>query len=215
MNLKNQTDFQVSKERLVAAAKIRELSHEIVSHDIDPPIFNRISSFIDEITPEIVSSPRRSRPVEEMKRTAFLIEPRDGETTEHFPDCIVSGPANPMGVAAQGYRDKQEAVVKVALGEAFEGAPGRAHGGIVAALFDDTMGFVLNIMKTPAYTGNLSVKYLAPTPVKSEIEFRGRCVKKDGRKIYMTAEATSDGKTIATAEALFITVTSEKFHSGS
>ena len=33
-------------------------------------------------------------------------------------------------------RDGDEAVAQVCLGAAFEGAPGRAHGGVVAAVFD-------------------------------------------------------------------------------
>ena len=46
----------------------------------------------------------------------------------------------------------EEAVARVRLGHAFEGAPGRAHGGIVASIFDDVMGIVLTIHSTPAFT---------------------------------------------------------------
>ena len=42
------------------------------------------------------------------------------------------------------------------LGAAFEGA-GAGAGGVVAALFDEAMGFVLSIACTPAYTGKLEV----------------------------------------------------------
>lgn len=52
--------------------------------------------------------------------------------------------------------------------------PARAHGGIVAAVFDDTMGFVLSMQGTPAFTGRLTDSYLAPTPVGEELEFRAR-----------------------------------------
>ena len=59
-----------------------------------------------------------------------------------FPDCVVSGMANPMGIGARLWREGEEAVCQVTLGPAFEGAPGRAHGGVVAALIDETMGLV-------------------------------------------------------------------------
>ena len=57
-----------------------------------------------------------------------------------FSDSIVAGAANPMGLAARLWRDGDVACMQVTLGKAFEGAPGRAHGGVVAALLDEVMG---------------------------------------------------------------------------
>ena len=82
-----------------------------------------------------------------------------------FPDGLVSGKANPMGIGAHSCQEGDEAVLRVTLGAAFEGAPGRAHGGVVATLIDETMGMVLGIIATPAFTGRLTVNYRAPTPV--------------------------------------------------
>ena len=130
---------------------------------------------------------------------------------EHFPDCVVSGSANPMGIATSMRREGDEAVARVTLGPAFEGAPGRAHGGVVAALVDDVMGYVLNILETPAFTGELKVRYNAPTPVGVEIEFRGRLRERTGRRLHIDAEATHDGRTIATGQGLFIAIPVERF----
>ena len=98
------------------------------------------------------------------------------------------------------------------LGPAFEGAPNRAHGGVVAAVFDDLMGFVLTIHESPAYTAELTVRYRRPTPVGEEIEFRARLADRKGRRLHIEAEATdSEGTKIATAEGLFITIPREGF----
>ena len=88
-----------------------------------------------------------------------------------------------MGVAAETLRDGDDAVVRSTLGDAFEGAPGRAHGGMVAALFDEAMGFVLSIACTPAFTGRLTVTYRAPVPIGVPLEFRARLTGRDGRKL--------------------------------
>ena len=98
------------------------------------------------------------------------------------------------------------------LGPAFEGAPNRAHGGVVAAVFDDLMGFVLTIHESPAYTAELTVRYRRPTPVGEEIEFRARLAGRKGRRLHIEAEATdATGTKIATAEGLFITIPREGF----
>jgi acyl-coenzyme A thioesterase PaaI-like protein len=146
-----------------------------------------------------------------MKQHAFE-RPPEGSKIGTFPDCVVSGDANPMGLDIQFFREGDEAVSHAVLGPAFEGAPNRAHGGVVAAVFDDLMGFVLTIHESPAYTAELTVRYRRPTPVGEEIEFRSRLVDRKGRRLHIVAEATDkSGTKIATADGLFITIPREGF----
>lgn len=145
-----------------------------------------------------------------MKREVWENRPGEGGSIDHFPDCIVSGPANPMGIGITVRRDGDDAVARVRLGAAFEGAPGRAHGGVVAAIFDDTMGLVLSIHSTPAYTGRLTVSYLAPVPVAEDLEFRARLVGRERRKLFIEGEAYHDGVRLAEAEGLFVAIPPER-----
>jgi acyl-coenzyme A thioesterase PaaI-like protein len=118
-----------------------------------------------------------------------------------------------MGIGAHLWREGDEAVCQVTLGEAFEGAPGRAHGGIVASLIDETMGLVMSITQTPAFTGRLTVTYRAPTPVGQPLEIRARLAGRSGRKLTITAELRMDGHLLAQGEGLFITVDPADFFS--
>jgi len=203
-----------SPARLAAADRLRSLGHAIVAHDVDDGVLARIEANALAALDEVTASPPRTRNPLAMKRSLFIDAPPQGGNRTHFPDCIVTGPANPMGIAADIVRDGDEALLLTALGEAFEGAPGRAHGGVVAALFDEVLGFVLSIVRTPAYTGRLTVSYLAPTPLGVELEFRARLASRDGRKLHMEGEARRDGEVIARAEGLFIAVDPEHFTSG-
>jgi acyl-coenzyme A thioesterase PaaI-like protein len=112
-----------------------------------------------------------------------------------------------MGIGIQVFRDGEDSVAWVELGAAFEGAPGRSHGGIVAAIFDDVLGYLLSIHKQPAFTGELTVRYQAPTPMGERLTFRGRLLDRQGRKLMAEGEATAaDGTIVATATATFIAV---------
>src|SRR5207253_6918464 len=133
---------------------------------------------------------------------------------DHFPDCVVSGPANPMGIAMTVRREGDDAVARVVIGPAFEGPPQHVHGGIVAAVFDDTLGFVMHMLSTPAFTGRLTVSYLAPTPVGAEIEFRARLVRRERRKLFVEGEAYHDGARIAEAKGLFVAIPPERLGLG-
>lgn len=204
----------ISDERLAAAGALRRLGHALVGHHVAEDTLHRIAQFVEDVLPEVTAGERRSRPVDDMKRRLFEVVPEDGAGMDHFPDCVVSGRANPMGIAIRVHREGGDAVARVALGAAFEGAPGRAHGGIVAAVFDDTMGFVLSMERTPAFTGRLTVTYRAPTPVEEELEFRARLRERSGRKLVVDGEALWRGDRVAEAEGLFIAIPPERFGMG-
>ena len=197
--------------RVRAATALRRLGHAIVGHDVSADVFDSITDGVESWLPAVEAAPGRSRSVETMKQHMFE-RPPEGAPIGTFPDCVVSGDANPMGLDVQFFRDGDEAVSRVVLGAAFEGAPNRAHGGVVAAVFDDLMGFVLTIHESPAYTAELTVRYRRPTPVGEEIEFRARLVDRKGRRLQIEAEATdAAGTKIATAVGLFITIPREGF----
>ena len=142
-----------------------------------------------------------------MKRGLYLDAPADGVRIDHFPDCVISGHANPLGVAIVVHREGDEAVARVRLGPAFEGAPGRSHGGVVAGIFDDVLGNVLTIVGQPAFTAELTVRYLAPTPIGVELEYRGRLARRQGRKLWIDGECRApDGSVVTSASGLFIAI---------
>jgi len=204
-----------AQKRFEVGERLRQLGHALVSRRPDVAHLDRIVDFVDDVLPYIESAPERPDPL------SFLAEPevqqaiaegdlsfllaRAGQTSM-FEDSIVSGLANPMSIAATYDHDGEEAVARVVLGPAFEGAPGRAHGGIVAALFDETMGAVLPAVGTLAYTGSLTINYHAPTPLGEQLEFRARVVERDGRRVTLEATGDADGGRFADASAIFIVV---------
>ena len=104
-----------------------------------------------------------------------------------------------------------EVVARVVLRRAFEGAPGRAHGGIVAAAFDDVTGFVIAMLAEPAFTGELTVRYVAPVPIERPLVMRARLTGRERRKLFIEAEAHDEDHLVATCKAIYITVGPEAF----
>jgi acyl-coenzyme A thioesterase PaaI-like protein len=196
--------------RVRAGTALRRLGHGLVGHEVDVDLLAGIADQVEGWLPAVEGAQPRSRSIDSMKRDAWA-QPMDGDSVGTFPDCVVSGDANPMGAGVKFQREGEEAVCRTVLGSAFEGAPNRVHGGMVAAVFDDLMGFVLHIIATPAYTGELTVRYLAPTPVRTELEFRARLRERDGRKLFIDAEASAGGAVVATASGLFVAIDPARF----
>jgi acyl-coenzyme A thioesterase PaaI-like protein len=191
--------------RSAAAGALRSLAHEFVAHRADDLLLERVARVADELTAEISAAPRIVRSADQER--AGLAEPRppDGAILEHSSVCPVSGHENPMSLAMSAKRQGDGVAASVTLGAGFAGPPGIAHGGAVAGLLDDVMGFVLDsIERTAGYTASLTVSFKKPVPVGTEIDVRGRLRRREGRKLFIEARIEHAGETLAEAEGLFI-----------
>jgi acyl-coenzyme A thioesterase PaaI-like protein len=87
-----------------------------------------------------------------------------------------------------------------------------AHGGVLAALLDETMGWAATVFgkNHPMYvTGELTVKYLAPVPVEEAIEVRSSLVEDAGRLAYCEGEILHGGKACVRARGKFAPMSRE------
>lgn len=197
--------------RARAAAALRRFGHTLMEREADDELLERVVQAAERTTAELEAAPRRERDFIRLKRQFFPTGVEDGQKIVHFDECFVSGRWNPLGIGIEVWRDGEGVRATVTLGAAFEGAPGRAHGGIVSAIFDDVMGYLLTVHEIPAFTGELTVRYLAPTPMGTELTFRSWMLHRDGRRILAEADVTADGTKVATATATFIEVDPSRF----
>ena len=66
------------------------------------------------------------------------------------------------------------------------------------------MGMAQIVGKQPGMTGRLSVRYLRPTPLKTELQLEAWLDRVEGRKTVVAAEMRNGDVVTATCEALFI-----------
>lgn len=208
-----QDEERRSEARARAATAMRHFGHALHSRDADVDLLERVAAAAEAAAQDLEHVPVRERDLSALVGSMWRDPVPDGAVMEHFDDCFVSGKWNPLGIGIDVHREGDEAVARVTLGPAYEGAPQRSHGGIVAAIFDDVLGCLLRFLQQPAYTGELTVRYLAPTPIGQPLEFRARVEEVDGRKIDTIAEAYAldgDGERthVATGTARFIAIES-------
>jgi len=114
----------------------------------------------------------------------------------------------PFDFATGGLRSK--VVGRVRYGYAYEGPPGCVHGGILAAAFDEVLGFAQSLSGKPGMTGTLQIRYRRPTPLNTDLVFEGWVEKIEGRKIFTVGHCKAKDEVTAEAEGLFISVDFEK-----
>lgn len=201
-------DLQYDAARIELGATARRLNHAIVARDVELEQLQSAIAALSSIAEEFERSDRRERSFthfKDSKRVEFV----DGDIMTSHICRPGSGPGSPHGLEMTVTRNGDVAEARFVIGDSYEGAPGRSHGGIVALAFDDAMGFVLSIIHSVAYTGEISVRYKAPTPLNTPLVIRARLDRIEGRKLHLVAEMSEDrpdAPLIATSHALFIAI---------
>ncbi len=194
--------------RVAASNSLRDLVHAFVrAHPGDDEIYGEIQERARALAEVLDAAPRRNRL--EMMQAA---RERHGGTfpvgvaAGGFNDRAVAGLANPSAVDIEVEPGGDEVVARIFFRKGFEGPPGRTHGGIVAATFDDVTGFIIGRIGQPAFTGELTVRFVGPVPIETPIEMRARLDGQERRKLFISAEATANGEVVATCKAIYITI---------
>jgi len=98
-------------------------------------------------------------------------------------------------------------VGRFVLGERYQGGGGFAHGGIIALLLDEAMGKVCRFREVRAVTAELTVEYLKPLNVESEIVVEGYETEMRGRNLFMTGEIRNEsGDVMARGKGRFVII---------
>jgi len=124
----------------------------------------------------------------------------------HYRKCFGCGEDHPTGLhmKVRGSKDRVEGSFLVT--EHHQGAPGLAHGGVIAAAVDEAMGFLIYLLAAPAVTVHLEVDYRKPVPVGSVLQLETHIDRIDGRKVYATLTGRVDGKVHVEASSIYLRV---------
>jgi uncharacterized protein (TIGR00369 family) len=123
--------------------------------------------------------------------------------------CFGCGGDNAGGMKLTFEQDNlnRKIVGRFVLGERYQGGGGYAHGGIIATLLDEAMGKACRFREVFAVTAELTVEYLKPVNVQSEIVVEGRETEQKGRNLFMTSEIRDGaGEVLARGRGRFVVI---------
>ena len=129
-----------------------------------------------------------------------------------FHRCFGCGPAHPDGLRVRCFRTVEgpdHVVSPILISRRFEGPPGAAHGGIVAAYLDEVLGgAVVRSTGKHNVTGELTVRYVKPVPLETPLLGRGRLVEDHGRYVDVegSLEELGTERILATARGRFFPI---------
>ncbi|MFF7143200.1 MULTISPECIES: hotdog domain-containing protein [Streptomyces] len=133
----------------------------------------------------------------------------------HYEQCFGCGEAQPHGLRLQARAGEGISLTaEFTVQPAHQGAPGLAHGGVLATALDETLGSLNWLLRTVAVTGRLETDYVLPVPVGTVLHLEAEVTAVAGRKIYSRATGRiggPDGPVAVRAQALFVEVKTDHF----
>lgn len=119
---------------------------------------------------------------------------------ENARQCFACGVDNPMGLKAFFYEmDNDELVAIFQPLQEHQSYPGRLHGGVSAAILDETIGRAVMIKEPEMWgvTVELSLKYRKPVPLDIPLKVVGRITRSTHRIFEGSGEILLEDGTVA------------------
>lgn len=135
----------------------------------------------------------------------------------HFGHCFGCGQLHPTGLHLVAHAGSGlDLTAQFTVTENHQGAPGLAHGGLLSLAFDEALGKLMWLIRSPAVTGRLETDFVKPVPIGTTLYITAEITGQENRKVYTEAVGrlnSPDGEIAVRAAALFIIVPMSHFMS--
>jgi uncharacterized protein (TIGR00369 family) len=121
----------------------------------------------------------------------------DSSPLPNYELCYVCGHANPKGLGVRFRVEGDTVTTRYRPDPLHAGYPGRLHGGVIAALLDETMGWAPCVVTGRfCLAVELNVRYLKSAPPERELIVVGRADSVDNRIWEASGEVRDDEGTV-------------------
>jgi acyl-coenzyme A thioesterase PaaI-like protein len=133
----------------------------------------------------------------------------------HYGHCFGCGELHPTGLHLVAHvGEGAKITAEFTVNENHQGAPGLAHGGLLSLAFDEALGKLMWLLRSPAVTARLETDFIRPVPLGTTLFITAEITGQVNRKVYSAAVGrigSHDGEIAVRAAALFVIVPMSHF----
>jgi acyl-coenzyme A thioesterase PaaI-like protein len=122
--------------------------------------------------------------------------------------CFGCSDKNPIGLKLKFAMEGDICRTEFTAGEEHQGWNGYMHGGLIAALLDETMAWWLWFKGISVMTAEMTTRYSLGVPVKTKITVESWCEEEKRNRLFLMAGriVLPGGKTAVNARAKFLKI---------
>ena len=198
---------ELPPEAFTLVEAVRELVEATVMTDVPPAERAAVAAELKALTKRLGAA-ERPDPVWMVKHrngeSEHLTQAGTGRLNPQAPRLDWLTPDGEVSHYAVAHPETGEVLARCVLSRQHVGPPERAHGGVVATILDQVVGFAAAAVKKPGMTAGLDIRYKGPTPYGVPLMVHARFTHSEGRKHFATGEIRADGVVTASALGVFI-----------
>ena len=186
------------------AHELRELSVLCLTSDAPDAVLEEAARRVAPVRERL--SQHRARTYAQRYAEAGMAQADQSVLAER---SALSGTAHPLRAITRWAVEDNKYIAHANFGPLFEGAPGRVHGGLLAAAFDHVLGYAQSIRRAPSVTASLEVTYRVPTPLQTDLRFEVWLERVAGRKHFLAGHVLLGEQVTASVKSVFVALDHE------
>ena len=193
------------RDKRALARAVHRLGALVVNTEAGAEALERLAGEVERLADTLAAEPAKST------LNAVLGGTYVADASRHVDRIAFIGHSNPISPPIQIELGEKSAVGRCTLDHLYQGAPGIAHGGIVAGLADQICGAALVAAGHSGLTTVLEIRYVKPTPLLKELVFEAWLEREEGAVYHLAGVCKSEDVVISRVRAEFARVEPEKF----
>ncbi|MBV8196007.1 MAG: PaaI family thioesterase [Candidatus Dormibacteraeota bacterium] len=137
-----------------------------------------------------------------------MIDPAWLNDRSEYQQNFVHGLRNGVGLHLQFELDGERIVTEWTPAEEHAGFPGFVHGGLIAAVLDDTMGRFAALYRRFLVTARMDVRFREAAPLGVTLRVEGWCTRHQRRALHAEGRVlTPEGTVVAESTGVYLPLT--------
>ena len=187
------------EKRRALAAQLRELELALLTHEVPLAEVEALTATLASFNQRHNTEPRIEGRLAWLQRGSFPNQ--DNVSVELSP---LIGKSHGGNAPLRVWIENGEGRAEIQCDWRYEGPPKCVHGGYIAAIFDEFLGWAQMLSGGAGATNVLSITYHRPTPLNCPLLLKARLASVEGRKVRVQGEMFAHGQLTASADVLFI-----------
>lgn len=185
------------------AAAMQQLSERLIRVDAEDADLERWAVTLEQLLAQVGEPTRRN--TRDANRRLFTGQASSFDVFDMMDYDPVGGLSNPIAPQLAWVSESAEGVEgRVRLGEHYQGPPGRVHGGVIAWILDALLSRAMHAALKIGVTGTLTIRYMASTPIDTELRCSANIVRMEGRKMFIEGAIFNGDQQTVQAEGIFL-----------
>lgn len=190
-------------ERRRVSQAIRALTEKLIRIEADDALLSAWADHLEAMAEE--AAPCGRLDTKAANRKLFSGQATTADVFQMMDYDPVGGASNPIAPALQWLKHGADGVEATAnLGMAYQGPPGRVHGGVIAWMLDSVLSRALHASMRIGMTGTLNLRYQGATPLYEDLSLRAHVKGQEGRKIFVEGGIWVGDEQTVVAEGIWL-----------